>query len=195
MKYLIMLIGLPGSGKTTLAQKIVERYGCDFFSSEMVGAQIDRYQSVKEDRDFSEAKQEEIYEKLAVDVFSSLQTHNAVVEGVFRSENQRGMIDAVYRRMKEIREDLTYLKFWITCDTQVAIERINRRKQQGTISPAGVNTFWTVNEEYEIPTEDEGFVIVDNSASIEAAFESISSCIDERIGFSMKQQKQQNNNE
>ena len=89
MKCLIMLIGLPGAGKTTLAKKIAELYDCDFFSSEIIGAQIDGYQSVKEDRDFSVSKQEEIYEKLSRDVFASLQTRKVVVEGVFRSKHQR----------------------------------------------------------------------------------------------------------
>lgn len=189
MKYLIILIGLPGSGKTTLAKKIVERYGCDFFSSEIVGAQLDRYQSIKEDRDFSDAKQEEIYEKLSVDVSSSLQNNNAVVEGVFRSKSQRKKIDAVYSRMKEIYKDLTYFKFRIICDTDVAIERVNMRKKNGTISPAGANTLFEVSKQYEVPSEDEGFVVLDNSASIEDAFEIISSCINERIGFPLKQHK------
>lgn len=186
MKYLIILIGLPGSGKSTLAKKIVEMNACDFFSSEIIGAQIDNYQSVKEDRDFTSAKQEKIYEKLAHDVFLSLQTNNVVVEGVFRSYCQREKIDAVYSSMKRIYEDLSYIKFWIICDTQIAIERVDMRKEQGTVSPAGVNAFFEIKEQFECPSEDEGFIVVDNSNNLEDAFNKICTCINEAIRFSTK---------
>lgn len=186
MKYLIILIGLPGSGKSTLAKKIIEMYACDFFSSEIIGAQIDCYQSVEEDRDFTSAKQEEIYEKLAHDVFLSLQTNNVVVEGVFRSNGQREKIDAIYSRMKRIYGDLSYIKFWITCDAQIAIERVDMRKKQGTVSPAGVNAFFKIREQFETPSKDERFIVVDNSVSLEDAFNKISTCINEGIRFPMK---------
>ena len=181
MDCLIMLIGLPGAGKTTLAKKIAELYDCEFFSSEIIGAQIDGYQSVKEDRDFSASKQEEIYEKLANDVCSTLQTSKVVVEGVFRSKLQRKKISAIFDRMKEAGRNLVYIKFWITCDTQIAIERVQRRKNQGTISPAGGKTLLEVSKEYENPSEDEGFIVIDNSTSLDAAINKISVCIDEKI--------------
>lgn len=186
MKYLIILIGLPGSGKSTLAKKIVEMYACDFFSSEIIGAQIDCYQSVKEDRDFTSAKQEKIYEKLAHDVFLSLQTNSVVVEGVFRSNAQREKIDAVYSRMKRIYEDLSYIKFWITCDAQIAIERVDMRKEQGTVSPSGVNAFFEIREQFERPMENERFIVVDNSNSFEDTFNKICTCINEAIRFPVK---------
>lgn len=182
MKHLIILIGLPGSGKSTLAKKIAEIYGFDFFSSEIIGSQIDRYHSIKEDRDFTSAKQEEIYEKLAHNVFLSLQSNNVVVEGVFRSKSQREKIDAVYRCMKRIYNDLSYIKFWITCDSQTAIKRVDMRKKNGTISPAGINAFYEIKEQFENPLEDESFIIVDNSKSLEDTFNKISTCFNETIG-------------
>ena len=181
MKCLIMLIGLPCAGKTTLSKKIAELYDCDFFSSEIIGAQIDGYQSVKEDRDFSASKQEEIYEKLSRDVFASLQTRKVVVEGVFRSKHQRQKIDTIYERMKENCCALEYIKFWITCDTKIAIERVKRRKNQGTISPAGSNTLLEVSKQYDFPADNEGFIIIDNSANLDDAINRISTYIDARI--------------
>lgn len=186
MKYLIMLIGLPGSGKSTLGKKIAEMYECDFISSEIIGAKIDCYQSVKEDRDFTSAKQEEIYEKLSHDVFLSLQTNSVVVDGVFRSIEQREKINAVYNHMKRTNKDLKYIKFWITCDAQIAMERVDMRKKKGTISPAGVTTFFQIREQFETPLKSEKFVVVDNSTRLADAFDQIISYIDNGIHFTIK---------
>lgn len=181
MKYLIVLIGLPGTGKSTLAKKISKKYVCDYFSSEIAGAQLDNYKSVKEDRDFTSTKQKEIYEKLANDAFLSIQTNNVVIEGVFRSALQRKKVDVIYSRMKRIYKDLLYVKFLIICDTQIAIERVINRKKRGTVSPAGVNAFFEIKEKFEWPSEAEGFVVIDNSNSLEDSFCIISTYIDEAI--------------
>lgn len=169
MESIILIIGLPGSGKTTLANMLSKYTGYDYISSEVIRASLLNISVVNSDCDFSEDEQSKTYGIMCELINQSLLNRKSlIVEGVFRTYAQR---ESVYKLIEYY--NVSSFRFLITCQESEAIKRIIRRKIQGTISPAGESTYYDIKKSFEIPLNNEKVIIIDNSHDIESAFSEI----------------------
>lgn len=174
-KHVILIIGLPGSGKTTIAKRLSRKYNIQHLSTELLRAEylnIDREES---DCDFTEEQQKHIYSELANKAVKILKTNDClIIDGVFRSQIQRTQL---YETLSEI-EDINYLKFWIQCEESIEVARLIERKNSNTICPAGVETFKKIKIVFEPPTVNENFIPIDNSDSLDSSLHNIFYIVD-----------------
>ncbi len=153
----ILVIGLPGSGKTSVASKFADFYGYPLLTSEEILAQLLSRDQLDEDRDFSPDELALTYRLMTYIADLLLEGGSGVViDGVFRSVDQR---ESVFEISK--KHGARVLAFEVTCEEPVLLERIQRRKQQGTVSPGGVDAYHKLAAEFE-PT-DNRFFRIDNT--------------------------------
>lgn len=165
-KNIILIIGLPGSGKTTLSKILSNKYNIPYFSTEEIRAELLKIVNVANDCDFTEEQAKTVYEIIVNKVQDALiESNYVIVEGVFRYKQQRQMI-------YNIQNARTHC-FYIYCEENITIKRLKFRKMCHTISPAGVITYKKIKRQYEFPCKNENFITIDNSNSIEKSIENI----------------------
>lgn len=170
MKKIILIFGMPGTGKTTLAKLLSCETGYRFLSSEMIRSKMLNVNKVSEDCDFTIEEQDMVYEKMLLDAKRILlKCDGVILEGVFRSKKQRRII----YNLKQKIIDVKFYTFYIICDRKVAIERVRKRKEGVTISPAGVKTYNAIERIFESPNKNEKVMIINNTDNIKYSFENI----------------------
>ncbi len=153
----VLVIGVPGSGKTTVASEIADFLGFPLVTTEVVRVELLGIDRVDEDKDFSPEELEQTYKvmSLITDFLLAGRT-GVVVDGVFRTEAQRqNIIDIADKHKAPI------LCFQVTCEEETLLERIKARKAAGTVSPAGEVAYRKIASEFE-PVDDR-FIRVDNT--------------------------------
>lgn len=162
---LILIFGLPGCGKTTLAREISKYLRCPLVSTEEVRAFLYEEDNVSEDKDFSPDELVISYNTVYLLAKYILENNmNIVIEGVFRSNSQRKRIYDLAHNNK----DVVYA-FCLKCDKRIIMERLINRKKDKTISPCGPLTIDTIDKIFEIPQKVEECYFIDNNKSIEEA--------------------------
>lgn len=157
--YAIIIIGLPGCGKTTLAQLLIENKECFYCSSDVIRSKIFDEFEIKKDRDYSKFELDVIYNIMLYITEIQLQNNvNILLDGVFRDKKMRENICNIIRN-----KGYKLYKFYVTCSDEVALSRVESRKKKGTLSPAGIEGYWGIKEKFDIPLADEKFVEIDNS--------------------------------
>ena len=157
--YAIIIIGLPGCGKTTIAQSFIETKDCFYCSSDIVRSKIFDELEIKKDRDYSNFELDVIYNIMLYITEIQIQNNvNIVLDGVFRDKKVREYISGIIEN-----KGYKLYKFFVTCSDEIALSRVANRKARGTLSPAGIEGYWEIKEKFDIPSEDEGFVEIDNS--------------------------------
>lgn len=151
----VLIIGLPGTGKTTLANRLSRLLQWEVVSTEVVRAQLFGEKIVLEDRDFSPEELNGTYAEVCRIVDMILQRGGGViVDGVFRSHLQRQqVIDVVSKH------DTPWLGILTRCDEQTVIERLRLRKKMGSISPGGEIAYSRLKHEFD--PVDESFLKID----------------------------------
>jgi len=153
----IFVIGLPGSGKTTVAKKFQKILGFPLITTEIVRLHLLAIERESEDIDFSPEELSQTYNVMNLVTESLLAGGSGViVDGVFRSEAQRQQIFEIAEKF-----DAPVLGLEVKCQEPVLLERIRVRKEQGTASPAGEEAYRKIASEFE-PT-DHRFIHVDNT--------------------------------
>ena len=156
---LIFIIGLPGTGKTTIAKWISEKEHIQHISTEALRADYLGVCKETKDCDFSDEQQLIVYSLMVERARSIINREGAViVEGVYRSKEQR---KAIYNLFSEYNMIKHY--FCITCDEQENKRRVVCRKNEGTASPAGIIGFEKIKGEFVFPDSNEPFIMVDNT--------------------------------
>lgn len=153
----VLVIGLPGSGKTTVASQIAKFLGFPLVTTEVVRVELLGIDRVDEDQDFTVEELHQTYKvmSLITDFLLAGRT-GVVVDGVFRSKAQRqNILDIAEKHQAPI------LCFQVTCEESVLLERIKARKAAGTVSPAGEVAYRKIASEFE-PVDDR-FIRIDNS--------------------------------
>ena len=162
---LVLIIGLPGTGKTTIAKWLSQNYHIKYLSTEELRAEYLGLHEEKNDCDFTQEQQTIIYELMVEKAREIIDTEGAViVEGVYRSKEQR---NTIYQLFSNYMVKKYY--FWITCNEEVNRYRVIRRKDEGTISPSGIVGFERVKSEFVSPDLEEPFVTIDNTFQITEA--------------------------
>jgi|GEM_PF-2987849 len=161
-KQAIIIIGMPGSGKTSISKMLIDRLPFFYCSSDLIRSKLFEEERITEDRDYTPQELSIIYN--AIYYISEIQSDNAhdlLIEGVYRSRELRNHLCYML-----IEKGYTLNKFYITCNDSIAISRTTKRKKEGTSSPAGANGYLEIKSKFESPLDDEGFCTIDNSRNI-----------------------------
>ena len=160
-QFLIFIIGLPCSGKTSIAKAIKEKYSCVLFSTEQVRADIIGISKESRDCDFTPEQSSLVYSKILSEADSALANGaSVVIDGVYRNREQRGGVFA----LAEKHSTAVKLYYHVTCEEKTAFDRLEKRKQSGTVAPAGVDGYKKIKLEFEHP-DPTVFKTVDNTHS------------------------------
>jgi predicted kinase len=127
---LIIVCGIPGSGKSTFALHAAGRWGAVRFASETFAEQLGAA-ARNASGDLSKEAIVHAYSAMGVAAMNSLGTHKLVVTvGSFRSEEQR-------RRFRDIAadSDATAVTLRIVCPVETAAERVRARLALGERGP------------------------------------------------------------
>lgn len=162
-KFALIIVGLPGTGKTTISKKLSQLLPCYYCSSDLIRASIYNEQFIKTDRDYTIQELDVIYNKiLDTAKLQAISGKNILVEGVFRNKITRDRLTEIF-----LNYGYTVFKYFIKCNDYIAIQRVENRKNNTTFSPAGKNGYWKIKEKFEFPLEAENFCTLENSKSSE----------------------------
>jgi uncharacterized protein len=127
---LIIVCGIPGSGKSTFALRVADRWGAVKFASETFAEQLGAAARTASG-DLSKEAIVHAYSEMGAAVRKSLATHKLVVAaGSFRSEGQR-------RRFRDIARSssATVVTLRIACPIETAAKRVRSRLSSGERGP------------------------------------------------------------
>ena len=137
--FLIFIIGLPCSGKSTVASAIAQRYGFVHLASENIRADLLDKTTEAEDCDFTPEQHVRVYSEIERRTIKHLNNGKSVIiDGVYRNDSQRAPIMQI---IADLRSSVKSLLIWLTCEEQETIARLVKRKEQGTTAPAGINSY------------------------------------------------------
>lgn len=142
---LILIIGLPGVGKTTFAKLLQRNLNFEMLSTEEVRSLLFQEGNIEEDRDFTKKELKSIYNYIHQSAKDTLgRGRSIIVEGVYRSSEDRN-------KLIKLSQDnnLGFLGFYVYCSEATALKRIIKRKISGTKSPAGVLGYKKIKKEFE----------------------------------------------
>ena len=169
-KELILIFGLPGVGKTSIANKIVAQKSLFLATTEVVRSAILSEKYVIEDRDFTENEIMIVYNAMELISNYLLESHQSIlIDGVYRSIKERKRI---YDLAKKHNVKLSV--FYIYCNEDINMDRLIKRKQSGkTNCPAGINTFKKIKNEFDFPNVTEDVYEISNDNELEKAVDEI----------------------
>jgi len=141
---LILVCGLPGTGKTTLAERIAREYNAVHLNTDII-----RRKYLKE-RTYSEEEKKMIYEKLFSEAGKSLKEEKTVVlDGTFYREELRD-------KAVSIAEEYEIIE--CVLDEEILKERIGKRAMCNVASEANYDVYLKVKKQFE-PIEEEHLTI------------------------------------
>jgi len=168
-KFAIILIGLPGSGKTTIAQCLLEHFRCHYFSSDTVRVRLFGNPSITEDRDYTKEEIKIVYNALSYIVDIRAQHgENMMTEGFFRNKKCRDEVCEILTQ-----NGYNMYKYHIICDEDILEERLIRRSMQVNIATSGVKGYRIARETFEYPVDSECYITIDNSGELEVSVNEI----------------------
>ena len=177
-QFIFFIIGLPCSGKSSIAEYLCERYDCVHLSTEQIRANILGINHEDVDCDFTVQQQGEVYDKINEEFDCLLKNAKSViVDGVYRSIRRRNEIFEIASRYVSLKNVFAYC---ITCDEGVAKQRLVDRKKKGTVAPAGVKGYQKIKSEFE-QVDSNMFVEIDNTGNLYYAINTIISDIEKRV--------------
>ena len=166
---IIVFLGLPGTGKTFLSQKILEKIPAVYLASDIVRKKLLKLDPKKH-----------YYAEFEKGIYSSeitLNTYKKLVDIAIEevSYGRDVILDATFRK-KEYREllikklkDVKAKIYWIWCkaDDKVVKERIFKRKTEKTYSDALWDIYLSQKQKFEIPEECKPLLVLDTSNFVE----------------------------
>lgn len=156
MNFLILIIGLQGTGKSTLAREMVKRLKAISISTEAIRqALFESAQLPGQDLDFTDHELKISYRAINhfVELMSDLPV-NIVVDGVFRYEAQRQSLLALAAGRRVV-------KLLLQCDESVVEQRLLQRQACGILPPGGINAHRKTILQFEAPSTD--YILLDTT--------------------------------
>jgi len=154
---LILICGLPGTGKTTLAENISKEHGAVHLNTDII-----RKRYLKE-RTYSEEEKRFVYNKLFEEAEKSLKEGKTVVlDGTFYKKEIR-------KKAASLSDDFRVIECIL--DEKVLRERIGKRAMCNVASEANYDVYLKVKKQFE-PVEQE-HLVVDTSLSKEEQMEKV----------------------
>jgi predicted kinase len=155
---LVVVCGLPGTGKTTVAREITERLDARLLRTDVVRKDL------FDDPAYTEAETEAVYAELFDRATAALADESVVLDATFRTEAFRtGAREAAQSA------DAAFRLVGVKCADEVVRERIHARSDDA--SDADVAVYEQFRETYD-PVEDADLV-VDNSGELAATFDQL----------------------
>lgn len=136
---LIMVCGLPGSGKSTASRKIAERTGSYAFNTDIVRKQL------LGKPEYTEEEKERVYSALLETAEKFLRNGKGVVlDGTFyREDLRRKAMDVAERTGSEFH------MVEVVCDDETARKRMEKRKKKGSVSDADFGVYLKLKKQFE----------------------------------------------
>lgn len=153
-KTVILLFGLQGSGKSTIANELVKILKGEVLTTEVVRADLFEIPPSKKDVDFSDLELRLTYKVIEM-LLSRLSNYCEllIVEGVYRSQSQRDKIIDFC-----LGNEIRVFPFYITCSENEAKLRLNNRKTRKVIQPGGYETYLKVKKIFDYPINGEEII-------------------------------------
>ena len=158
MNTLVVVCGLPGTGKTTVAREIADRLDARLLRTDVVRKDL------FDDPEYTNAETESVYAELLDRATAALADESVVLDATFRTESFR---TGAHEAAQSV--DATFRLVSVECTDEVVRERIHARS--GDASDADVAVYEQFRETYE-PVRDADLV-VDNSGTLAATFDQL----------------------
>ncbi len=148
MSRLVIVCGLPGVGKSTVAERVAERLGAEHLRTDAVRKEIrstPRY-------DADESRR--VYAALVDMARERLEAgEDVVLDGTYGTAKHREWARSVAAEL-----DAAFAVLRVECEEAVATERIATR--EGDVSDATPETFYEIRAGFDAPESD---AVIDNS--------------------------------
>ncbi|MFC7177471.1 AAA family ATPase [Halosegnis marinus] len=152
---LVVVCGLPGAGKTTVAEEVADRLDAAMLRTDVVRKEL------FSDPDYTDAEAEAVYDELFARAADALADGNVVLDATFRT---RGFREGARATADRAGADFRLVS--VECDDAVARERIRSRTDDE--SDADIRVYELFRDEYE-PVE-RADLVVDNSGALPETF-------------------------
>ncbi|MFW5949094.1 MAG: AAA family ATPase [Halolamina sp.] len=160
---LVLVCGLPGTGKSTVAERVV-----DLLPAHLLRTDVVRKELFPEPT-YAAAESAAVYDELFQRARDRLDAGDHVVlDATFRQR-------ALRQRAADVAADADaeFRLVRVTCAESVVRERIRRRQQyEDDESDADVSVYNQLKAEFE-PIQGDDHVVVDNSGSLAATFDAV----------------------
>ena len=139
VEMVVMVMGLPGSGKSFLAERLAEALGADHLSSDVVR------QDLLKQRTYSDEERLQVYHEMDLRLRQLLSSHrNVVLDATFYSEEIR----SIFRRTAEDLEvKLSIIQ--VTAPEHIIRERVSAKREY---SEADYSVYLIIKNEFEEPS-------------------------------------------
>ena len=145
---LILVCGLPGTGKSTVSKAIAEKTGAVLFNTDVVRKELfPRPAYTQEEKDLVYRMLFEMAEKFLK------QSKNVVLDGTFYKKELRSRVKAIAQRNKS-----GFAIIEVVCSEKTAKCRLDDRAKSESLSDADFCVYRKIREQFE-PIREKHFVV------------------------------------
>lgn len=145
----ILLAGLPGTGKSTIARRVMKRYNLEHISTDSVRKRI--FRNVKESQfgkdHYTENNRIIVYDTIFYVLYTLLRNGvGCVLDGTFYLSRLRTKVKRICERFNG-----RFVLVHVTCPEEVIVKRFKERqkRQKRTLSDANLEIYRQLKKEFE----------------------------------------------
>lgn len=168
MKKVILIFGLQGSGKTTLATELGKVLKGVVLTTEVIRSELFQSESLANSSDFTELELKITYRTVELLLTKIIDYCSLVIiDGVYRYWHQRNNILKICERNK-----IELIIYHLTCSEVIAQMRLEERKRKNVSHLGDYNAYRKVKETFEYPKDGE-MTIDTSNLSIDCILERV----------------------